>query len=218
MPTIPPTLPIQLIPESITSLEEFKNVSGSWLYETNSAVIAIALFAFLVLANDLSFRLGKRSRTTIETYYDGNFRVLKSSLLGLMALLLAFTFNAANIRHETNQTLVMQESNLLYSIMLESRGLPRPEREAFLQDLARYSQVRLDFFFAGRDLDKVDAAIVNTKVIHAQMWDRIQHRQRRRFSVFYPARYPSNPAAGRDALVFRENSCLFSWLYIRSNA
>jgi hypothetical protein len=157
------------------SFEGFKEMSSSWLYETNSVVIIIALFALLSLAYELSYRLGMRSRTTVTEYYDGNFRVLKSSLLGLMALLLAFTFSMAAQRHQSNQDLVMKESNLLYSVMLESRGLPQAESQTFLQHLARYSQARLDFFFAGRDLDKAYLAIKQTKAIHSQMWDEIQH-------------------------------------------
>ena len=161
--------------ETAASLEGFKPVSGSWLYEINSIVIVIVLFAVLMLANELSYRLGVRSRNTIQEYFDGNFRVLKTSLLGLMALLLAFTFNAAAERNHANQSLVVQESNLLYSILLESRGLPPAQAEPLMQDLARYSQARLDFFFARRDLDKVYSAIEQTKTLHSHMWDRIQH-------------------------------------------
>ena len=98
------------------------------------------------------------------------FVAIKVSLLGLVALLLAFAFSMAADRYAERQRLVMDEANLLHTLLLRSTLLPEPARTQFQQLFGQYVDARLDFFDARRNLVEVEEAMNRTEKLHHQMW------------------------------------------------
>jgi hypothetical protein len=146
----------------------------SSLYEIPSSVIVVCLFGVLMLMADIGFRFGRRTRAKLTDYDGANLRTLQSSLLWLMGLLLAFAFSMAAARHKANQEMVVREANLLHAILMDARMLPAPQRGQLRQLLKQYADARLEFFFAGRDLPHVYAAVDRTAQLHSEMVDLIQ--------------------------------------------
>ncbi|THD59747.1 hypothetical protein [Phenylobacterium sp.] len=95
---------------------------------------------------------------------DGN---ILAAVLGLLGLLLAFTFNLALDRHETRRALVVAEANDLGTAYLRTALLDDPA--ALRQDLRAYAQARLSYGLAAAGPAQ-DAAAARADALQATVW------------------------------------------------
>lgn len=118
------------------------------------ALIALVLLGSLLLAWEIGARTSPRQSADGAGDSDGQGHVL-TAVLGLLALLIAFTFGLALERHEARRALVVEEANALGTAYLRTNLLPAPER---LRNLMRaYARERLTF---GRTAGSEQAASV----------------------------------------------------------
>jgi len=119
-------------------------------------LFALMLFLALVLAREFgawAHRLVSGQKTTAESSDEG---YILSAVLGLLALLLAFTFGLALNHYEKRRELVVTEANALGTAYLRADLLDQPEQ---LKSLMRaYTQERLAYgHSAGAAADTVAA-------------------------------------------------------------
>src|SRR5690606_28962629 len=88
------------------------------------------------------------------------------SILGLLALLLAFTFSLAASRFEARRQAVLEEANAIGTTYLRTRLLPEPERQELARLLREYVDVRLSAVQAGQTAE----AIKHSEELHEQLW------------------------------------------------
>lgn len=96
----------------------------------------------LVLASEAGFRIGRRSQDTGENH-AGQIGAIQGAILGLLGLLLGFSFSMALDRHETRRTLVVQEANAIGTTFLRAALLPEAHRAPVEDLLRRYVDLRL---------------------------------------------------------------------------
>jgi hypothetical protein len=68
---------------------------------------------------------------------------LTGAALGLLALLLAFSFSLALSRYDARRTLVLEEANAIGSTANFALMLPEPARKPILKMLRDYTEVRI---------------------------------------------------------------------------
>ena len=116
---------------------------GELLYGIDSSWITIILFASMAVALEVSYRVGRRR--TAE--YDANFRShilgLQASILGILALLLGFTFSLALQRFESRSETGTEEVNAIRSTFTQSTLLPEPMRGEVRELLRQYVNLRV---------------------------------------------------------------------------
>src|SRR5262245_9726116 len=97
----------------------------AWLSATPPSLIGLALFAAVIIAllagHVASMRLGRPLEDSAETF-------VVSSVFGLLALLLGFTFALAIDRYETRRILVQQEANAINTAYTRAQLLDEPHR------------------------------------------------------------------------------------------
>lgn len=142
----------------------------NWLYDQSALWIVAVLMGAMILASELGYRSGRRWHTRTHDAGREVFVAIKVSLLGLLALLLAFTFGMAADRYAERQRLVTDEANLLNGVRLRSSLLPQPARARFDTLFDQFVDARLAFFDARRNLAAVEEAIDRTESLHHQMW------------------------------------------------
>ena len=74
----------------------------------------------------------------------GSVPTLEASVLGLLALMIGFTFAVALSRFEARREGVLNEANAIGTTALRARLLPAPHSQNCLKLLREYVQVRLD--------------------------------------------------------------------------
>ena len=94
------------------------------LYGQNSLLIAITLFVSMVLAIKLGYRVGQNRNISPSESYLAHVNSIQSSLLGVLALLLGFTFSLALQRFDSRSEAVVEEANAIGTAYLRAQLLP----------------------------------------------------------------------------------------------
>ena len=106
-------------------------MKSNWLYDLNELWIVAFLMAVMLLASELGYRVGRRWHSDTHDAGREVFVAMKVSMLGLLALLLAFAFGMAADRFTERQRLVTDEANMLHRVLLYGSLLPEPVRAQF---------------------------------------------------------------------------------------
>jgi hypothetical protein len=89
-----------------------------------------------------------------------------ASILGLLALVLAFTFSLAASRFDARRQTVLQEANAIGTAYLRARLLGEPQRSEIAKLLREYVDVRLQGVEAG----KLEDALTRSEEIQELLW------------------------------------------------
>ena len=104
------------------------------------AGVGAIVLALLLAISELGYRWGRHG--------DGDTSApahILSATLGLLALLLGFTFSLALSRYEARRELVVAEADAIGTAMLRAELLESPYRDAVAAALRDYARVRVEF-------------------------------------------------------------------------
>lgn len=135
--------------------------------------LAIALFIVLNLTFVTGFqirrwRLRKSPAKTAEI--PGS---ISSTLLGLLALILAFTFSMANSRFDVRRELAIQEANAIGTTLLRTAFFPDSTQMALKNTLKGYLEERILFLESGTDVAKMIDHFENSDSIAKILWSQV---------------------------------------------
>lgn len=139
------------------------DISGLHLF-----LITIGLF---LLAIELGFRLGKRYSNRQDGALTEHVSSLQSSVLGLLALLLGFTFAMSIERFDTRKQLVLEEANSIGTTYLRAHFLPEKLHQEAAILLQQYVESRLEFYYAGDDIRKIESSAKKSAAIEKNLWN-----------------------------------------------
>lgn len=128
-------------------------------------VFAATIAAFLLSAEG-GYRLGARIRARMESNEVVDMGTTVGGLLGMLALLLAFTFGMAGERFDKRKTLVLEEANAIGTTWLRTDLIQEPQRTQARDALREYTQARLDAV----DASKRGEAIARSERIQVTLW------------------------------------------------
>lgn len=124
----------------------------------------------LLLTSEVGYYLGRRQRERSDQEGRYQVSIVEAALLGLLALLLGFTFSMAVARFDERQQLEIREANAVSTVALRSEVLPAGPRATARARLKEYAELRLDFFEAGSDPVKIDEASLKLGRVQADLW------------------------------------------------
>ncbi len=141
----------------------------SYLSQYSSISIALVLFVLMVAIHLAGSRLSvhQRGKTLLE-----GFGPVQGSMLGLLALLLAFTFSMSASRYDARRTVLVEEANTIGTAVLRADLYPDSERTLFRADFKEYVEARIAFYQAGLDEEKVNAITKLSSSISDRLWHR----------------------------------------------
>lgn len=132
-------------------------------------VIAIVSIVLLAAAEG-GFRFGLQLHRTKDEARKGQIGGTQGAMLGLLGLLLGFTFAMSVGRYETRRALVLQEANSIGTTYLRAALLPEAHQKAVENLLRQYVDARLDFYNVGADKAKQAAAEQSASKIESELW------------------------------------------------
>ena len=112
------------------------------MYSQSSVLIVSGLFVLMLLGIEIGVRAGRRRQASATEAITQANAVL-AAMLGLLALLLAFTFSAALQRYEDRSQTVVAEANAIGTTYLRVRLLPAGMQEEVQALLRQYLDVRM---------------------------------------------------------------------------
>ena len=137
------------------------------LYETDFAVLYPMTIVLITGAAEVGAWLGGRSRRDAEEIPETG--TLTGAALGLLALLLAFSFSLALSRYEARLNWVLEEANAISSTANFALMLPEPAQKPILNLLRVYTGVRIGLGVP-YDPAKLERDIVRSLELQNQLW------------------------------------------------
>ena len=142
-----------------------------YLFNYSFIVAFLIGIAIVFLASEVGWRLGVR---TEGHGASSNISALDQSLLGLLALIVGFTFLMALTRFEARREAVLNEANAIGTTALRARLLPEPHRTESLKLLREYVQIRVDYIPTGKSFAQLPAAIDRSSNIQEALWRQVK--------------------------------------------
>lgn len=134
-----------------------------------TAVLIVAMILFYWLGLRVrAFIIKKTGNETIE-----GIGAIEGSLLGLLALMLSFTFSMSSARHDKRIDIVIQEANDIGTAILRADLYPDSLRNPMRIEFKKYVEVRINFFEVGNDLKKIMEANDSAAAIQTRIWDMV---------------------------------------------
>ncbi len=134
----------------------------------------------LMGASEVGFILGRRHRAGLDPDGRSQISMVEGALLGLLGLLLGFTFSMSVGRFDVRQELVVREANALGTVVLRCDFLqPAVQGEARAK-LREYAELRLEFVQAGLDAEKLTAVSGKLGRLQSELWDMAREEARKR--------------------------------------
>jgi hypothetical protein len=128
-------------------------------------------FSMLILFYS-GIRLRKYMVSKDQDLDDKNMGVAEGSLLGLLALLLSFTFSMSSSRHDKRINIIVEEANNIGTAILRADLYPDSIRKAFRHDFKDYVASRIEFFDAGSDIKRINRSLDESYKIQQKLWKR----------------------------------------------
>ena len=96
---------------------------------------------------------------------------LEAALLGLLSLLLSFTFSMSAARYDSRRALIVQEANDIGTVILRSDLYPDSLQIQFKSDLKEYVEARIAYYDAMDD-SSISHTLSNAEIISGRIWGR----------------------------------------------
>ena len=133
------------------------------LYSHSSILIIAILFILIVAANEVGFRVGRFH----QAYTDANIKALtagiQASVLGILALLLSFTFTMSMARYDNRNHALIDEANAIETSMYRVTLLPDKYQNEAHELFRKYLDLRVSMGYI--DLTKREKRSVYNKEI-----------------------------------------------------
>jgi len=99
-----------------------------------------------------------------------SFKTIESSVLGLLALLLGFSFAMTVNRYDQRKQLEIGEANAIGTTWLRTSALDEPLRSEARSLLKQYVPARIAFFYAGTDPRACAGILTRTSALQGELW------------------------------------------------
>lgn len=129
-------------------------------------VFFLVCAVLLWLALEGGYRLGWWRHAQFADEKEHPVGAMVASILGLVALVLGFTFSLAASRFDARRMAVLEEANAIGTTYLRSRLLPEPHRAEVAKLLREYVDVRVH----GREAGRTQQALTRSEQLHELLW------------------------------------------------
>jgi hypothetical protein len=143
----------------------------AWMERTPLIVVEIGVFLLLFAASEIGF-FSYRWLKPAGGHKSGGHEFLGAAVLGLLALLLGFTFSLSLTRYDERRALVVQEANAIDVAWLRTQLLDEPYRSELSSALKQYTDARV----AWSEVDFGDFA--PTLALKEKVWKAVEHLSR----------------------------------------
>jgi hypothetical protein len=133
------------------------------------AVFVIVIFVGMIALMETGLRIGRRRIACDPSLASASFDAIDGAALGLMGLLIAFTFAGASTRYDARRQLIVDEANAVHNAYLRLDLLPATTQPALRESFRQYVDARLAVYRDPDDASTEDLARAAT--LEHQIWN-----------------------------------------------
>jgi len=134
----------------------------------------LTIFVVSVVVMFAASEIGRRYGVFARGRGRDNDATLEAAVLGLLALMISFTFSMALSLFEARRDAVLNEANAIGTTALRARLLPAPHDARAVKLLRDYVQIRLDLYRQAPSARELDAAIDRSNAIQTSLWQEVK--------------------------------------------
>jgi hypothetical protein len=142
----------------------------SLLQSTPAYLIAMVIFILIVTCYTIGHRQRSKAIANNPEEASVDFGTVNGMLLGLLGLLMAFTFSMSNERFDARRNLVIEEANAIGTVILRTDVYPDSVRKLLRENLKDYVEARIAFYQAGMDMEKAVGYFRQADGISKKIW------------------------------------------------
>lgn len=128
--------------------------------------VLLAAAVLLLLSMEAGYLFGKWRHARLPDEKEQPVGAMVASILGLLALVLGFTFSLAASRFDARRQAVLEEANAIGTTYLRARLLPEPQRSEIARLLRDYVDVRIRCIAENKPAE----LIANSEATHELLW------------------------------------------------
>lgn len=145
-------------------MTEFSSIFGNqWIFGLTVALVLLAL-------SEIGYRIGLRLYAAKDEARRSQIGGVQGAILGLLGLLLGFTFSMAVNRYETRRDMVLKEANAVGTTWLRAGLLPVAHRAQVKALLRRFVDVRLKYQRLSEDPVQIAEGLRLSAEIENTLW------------------------------------------------
>jgi hypothetical protein len=141
-------------------------------YSTPLPVIVVFLFVSILLFYLLGVKISNHKKIHNPESKAEGIGALEGALLGLLSLLLSFTFGMSASRYDTRKALIVQESNDIGSVISLCDMYPDATRALFSKELKEYVDTRISYYNT-TESEVMNNSVVKSQQISNKLWKEI---------------------------------------------
>ncbi len=139
----------------------------------NEWLVLFIVSLLLLALSEAGFRVAQlRHRETTEGH-KSQVTGIQTAVLGLLALLLGFTFAMALGRYDSRRQLVLQEANAIGTTYLRASFLPDAHKSAVEELLQRYIDVRLPLYDRDTSPETLRSLEEQSSKLQHELWQHL---------------------------------------------
>ena len=142
-------------------------MTHTFLYDLDAIYIIVVLFFLMLASIWTGYKLGLKKTKT-----DNKNSEISSALLGLLALILGFTFAMAGSRYENRRENLIDEANCIGTALLRSDVYPDSLKNEFKKDFRLYLNSRKDYYLLDNNEAKLTASLKQSAEVSDRLWNR----------------------------------------------
>lgn len=147
-------------------------MSLSLYYSIDTWIVSLVQFAVMLLC----IRLGQFIASKNANYSANT--AIATSVYGLLALLLAFTFNMSGDRFKTRKQLVIQEATQISTAIMRTELYADSVQPRFIENFRPYLESRIKFYEALTDTVAIRKSLQEAEVYRKELWKVVAENSR----------------------------------------
>ena len=141
-----------------------------WFNSANIWLIYVGTIVLILAGEEIGAALARRGRVHPTSDADRLLSSLATPSLGLLALIIGFTFSMALSRFEARRTAVLSEANAIGTAALRGQMLQEPYRSTVAPLFKEYMMIRIVSSTESPGSPKVSQAIQRSLGIQNELW------------------------------------------------
>ena len=141
------------------------------MFSLSSPIIAASLFVAIIIANEVGLRLGDYFQSKSDDDLKSQTASIQGGIIGLLALILGFSFNIALNRYDSRAGAELEEANAIGTARLRTDLLPAPFDAEANKLLSEYIDLRLQINDTNLTQKEARADLqLRTKTVQERLW------------------------------------------------
>jgi hypothetical protein len=149
------------------------------LQRTSTPLIAGFIFVLIIVFYLAGFYLRSRRNKINPDLAKNDIGAINGTLLGLLGLLLAFTFSMSSSRHDARRSIIIEEANDIGTAVLRCDLYPDSIRTLLRNNFKEYTEERILQYTVGSDLEKATWHYLKADSIGKVIWNIIMEDARK---------------------------------------